>query len=309
MINYLNLIRWKNISLLILSQVLIKYALLEPLKSGYGVTTALSNFNFFLLVFATTCIASAGYIINDIEDVIADKINKPNQIIIGKSISEQQATNLFIALNFIGVVAGFFLTKAIDKTSLFPLFIISSALLYMYSTYLKRFVLIGNIVVAALVGLSVFLVGIFDLLPAINLQNASSQYFFLDLIKDYVIFALMINLIREMVKDIEDIDGDYKMGIQTLPILIGRNRATKVVFIVSLIPLMLIIFYLLNNLYSQPIALIYVLLLVVAPLIYVSIKLFSAKQKKQYHHISNLLKIVMLTGVLSLLLFQFIYVK
>lgn len=309
MTNYLNLIRWKNILLLVLTQVLVKYALLEPLKENYGIATALSGFNFFLLVFATICIAAAGYVINDIEDVVADKINKPNRVIIGKSISEQHATNLFIALNFIGVVSGFFLARAVDKTGLFPIFIITSALLYMYSTFLKRYILVGNIVIAALVALSILLVGIFDLIPVLTRENASSQYFFLDIIKDYAIFAFMLNLLRELVKDLEDVDGDYKMGIQTLPILIGRNRATKVVFALSLIPLLIIIFYLSNNLYSQPVALIYVLLLIIAPLIYASIKLFSAEHKKEYHHISNILKIIMLTGVLSLTLFQFLYVK
>ncbi|MFD1064340.1 geranylgeranylglycerol-phosphate geranylgeranyltransferase [Winogradskyella litorisediminis] len=309
MTNFLNLIRWKNLVLIIIAQLLLKYALLEPLKTQYGLATAMSGFSFFLLVFATVCIAAAGYIINDIEDVIADKINKPNRIIIGKRITEKNATTLFIALNFLGVVAGFFLTRAVDKQNLFPIFIVASALLYMYSTFLKRYVLVGNIVIAALVALHILLVGIFDLLPVLTLENAASQYFFLDLIRDYAIFAFMINLLRELVKDIEDIDGDYKMGIQTLPILIGRNRATKTVFFASLIPLMLIIFYLSNNLYSQPVALIYVLLLIIAPMIYASIKTFGAEKKKDYKLISDVLKLVMLTGILSLLLFQFILIK
>ncbi|GGI57694.1 geranylgeranylglycerol-phosphate geranylgeranyltransferase [Winogradskyella haliclonae] len=309
MIYFFKLIRWKNLLLIILAQLLIKYALLEPLKVDYGLDTALTPLGFILLVIATISIAAAGYIINDIEDVEADTINKPDSVIIGKQISEKSATNLFIILNIIGVVSGFLISRAVDKSAFFVLFIITSGLLYLYSTYLKRITLIGNIVIAGLVSLSILLVGIFDLIPVISDSNKSSQLFFLSLIKDYAIFAFMINLLRELVKDIEDTDGDYKMNIQSMPILLGRSRATKLVFILSLIPLMIIVFYLSNNLYKQPMAIGYVLILIVAPMIYSTIKLFNATHKKDYKHISTVLKLIMLTGVLSLLLFQFILLK
>lgn len=295
--------------LIILAQVLIKYALLEPLKADYNFTTTLSTFEFVLLVFATVCIAAAGYIINDIEDLIADKINKPNRVIVGKFISEKNANNLFLGLNFIGVVSGFVLAQFIERPSFFVLFIIASALLYMYATFLKKITLVGNIVVALLVGLSFFLVGIFELIPVMTYENKAYQIFFLDLIRDYSIFAFMINLVRELVKDLEDVDGDYKIGVQSLPIVIGRDKATKVEFAVSLIPLMVIIFYLTRNLYTQPLAIGYVLLFIIAPLLYCSIKLFSAETKAHYKHVSKVLKLVMLTGVLSLLLYQFILLK
>lgn len=309
MINFLNLIRWKNLLLLIIVQVLIKYALLEPLKANYGINTTLNTLGFLLLVLATICITAAGFIINDIEDVEADTINKPAKVIIGKTISEKTATNLFLGLNIIGVISGFFISRAIGKPNFFAVFVVASATLYIYSTYLKSIMVIGNIAVAIIVALSIYLVGMFDLIPAINNVNQSSQLFFLELIKDYAIFGFMITLLRELVKDIEDIDGDYKMGIKSLPIVIGSNRASKLVFLLSLIPLLLIIFYLSKNLYTQPVALIYVLILVVAPLIYVTIKLFNAKQKKDYNHISRILKLVLFTCAFSLLLFQFILLK
>ncbi|WP_299117319.1 geranylgeranylglycerol-phosphate geranylgeranyltransferase [uncultured Winogradskyella sp.] len=309
MIYFFKLIRWKNLLLIVLAQLLIKYALLEPLKVDYGIDTALTPLGFILLVIATISIAAAGYIINDIEDVEADTINKPESVIIGNHISEKSATNLFIVLNVIGFVSGFLISRAVDKSAFFVLFIITSGLLYLYSTYLKRITLVGNLLIAGLVSLSILLVGIFDLIPVISDGNKSSQLFFLGLIKDYAIFAFMINLLRELVKDIEDTDGDYKMGIQSIPILLGRSRATKLVFILSIIPLLIIIFYLSNNLYKQPLAIGYVLAFIVAPMIYSTIKLFSVTHKKDYKHISTVLKLVMFTGVLSLLLFQFILLK
>lgn len=309
MIYFLKLIRWKNLVLIALTQILIKYALLEPLKVDYGIHTALTSLYFCILVLSTLCIAAAGYIINDIEDIEADTINKPNRVIVGQYISEKRATLLFISLNVIGVLLGLLVSYAVEKTSFFIIFILTSALLYMYSTQLKKMLLIGNICIALLVSFSVLLVGIFDLIPVMNDSNREVQVFFLRLILDYAIFAFMINLLRELVKDIEDVDGDYKINAHSLPIVIGRSRATKIASVLSFIPLFTVIFYLTSNLYKQPIAIAYVLLTIVAPLIYTTLKLFSATQKKHYQHISLVLKITLLTGVLSLLLFQFILLK
>jgi 4-hydroxybenzoate polyprenyltransferase len=266
-------------------------------------------FQFLLLVLATVCVASAGYIINDIEAIEADKINKPNDVVVDKYISEKDATRLFVGLNIIGLLFGLGLSYSIGKQAFFIIFILASVLLYIYAAQLKKVLLVGNILIACLVGLCVLLVGIFDLIPSMENANRETQVFFLRLILDYAIFAFMINLLRELVKDIEDIDGDYKINANSLPIVIGRDRATKVVFVLSLVPLMTVIFYLTNNLYKQPIAIVYMLITIVAPLIYATLKLFSASQKKHYHHISTVLKIVLFMGVLSLLLFQFILLK
>ena len=300
--NYLKLIRWKNILLIALTQYLIKYALLEP----FGALTTLSDFSFFLLVLSTLCLAAAGYIINDIHDVEADLINKPDDVIIDKHISEKTAFNLFIALNFIGVVIGCYLALSINHKEYFPLFVVISAVLYVYSSFLKQYPVVGNAVISGVVAMSILIVGVFELIPSTIYDNWETQNTFLDLVKDYAIFAFMINFIRELVKDIEDVDGDHKMGYNTLPIAIGRERASKITFVLSLIPIGVISYYLATYLYKQEIAVIYFLALIIAPLIYASIKLFNAETKAHYKHISLILKLVMLTGVLSLLLYQFI---
>lgn len=309
MIHFFNLIRWKNLALIALVQILIKYALLNPLKADYGLATALSTSGFVVLLFATLFIAAAGYIINDIEDIEADLINKPQKIIIDKYISEKTATTLFFIFNFTGVILGFALAYGLEKSGFFVIFVLASAILYMYSTFLKHILLVGNSIVAALIGISILLVGIFDLLPVMSLENRGTQVFFLKLILDYAIFAFLINFLRELVKDVEDIDGDYKMGVKSLPIVLGKERAKMIIFGLSFVPLFTVIFYLINNLYKQPLAIGYVLLTIIAPLIYTTLKLFSAKQKKDFTHISAVLKIVMLMGILSLLLFQFMLLK
>ncbi|WP_400078428.1 geranylgeranylglycerol-phosphate geranylgeranyltransferase [Winogradskyella sp. R77965] len=306
MIHFFNLIRWKNLLMIALMQYLVRYALLVPFQESHGVQTTLSDFNFFLLVIATLCIAAGGYAINDVYDIETDKINKPNKRIVNKHITEKNATTLFMVLNIIGVGLGFYLSYQIGRPGFFAIFFIASALLYIYSSSLKQMAVVGNVIVSVVVALSVLLVGIFELIPAMDLNNKAVQTTFLNIIRDYAIFAFMINLIREMVKDIEDIDGDHKAEIQTLPILLGRERANKIVFVLSLIPIFSIIYYVITYLFKQQLVVGYFLVLVIAPLIYISIKLFTAEEKSQYKHISLILKLVMLTGTLSLLLYNFI---
>tara|TARA_R110002049_G_scaffold175107_1_gene342426 strand:- start:18913 stop:19788 length:876 start_codon:yes stop_codon:yes gene_type:complete len=288
-----------------LVQLLIKYALLEP----YGAQTSLDALGISLLILATVFIAAAGNIINDIYDVETDFINKPDKLIIGKSISEKAAYNLFIVCNVLGVGIGFYLSNLVGKSAFFSLFVIISALLYVYASYLKRMLLIGNVVISVLVALSVLIVGIFELPPSTTLQNQQTQLAFFKIIFNYALFAFMINLLRELTKDIEDIDGDYKAGMNTLPIVVGRDRANKVLFGLSFISLVCIIVYIINVLYKRPILVVNFLIFSVAPLIFILIKIFEAKTKKDYHFISNLYKLVMLFGMLSLLLYLLILRK
>ena len=166
--------------------------------------------------------------------------------------------------------------------------------------------MVGNVIVSLVVALSILLVGVFELLPVINDGNREIQIFFFRLILDYAIFAFIINFIRELVKDIEDIDGDHKVGMQTLPIVLGRERANKIVFVLSLIPLFAVVYYVVDNLFKQQLLVGYFLVLVIAPLIYVTIKLFSAEHKSHYKHISLILKLVMLTGMLSMALYSYV---
>ena len=303
--NFLNLIRWKNLLMIALVQLLIKYALLEP----FGAQTSLDILGISLLIVATICIAAAGNIINDIYDVETDFINKPDMLIVGKSISEKTAYNLFIAFNVIGVGIGFYLSNLVGKSAFFSLFVIISALLYVYASYLKRTLLIGNIVVSILVALSLIIVGVFELLPNINYLNRSLQLFFFKIIFNYAVFAFIIILLREITKDLEDIDGDYKAGMNTLPIAIGIERANKVLFTLTLISLLFVVYYIVDTLYKQLISVSYFLIFIVAPLIFVLIKIFEAKTKKDYHLISFVIKLVMLFGMLSLLLYKYVILK
>jgi 4-hydroxybenzoate polyprenyltransferase len=283
-------------------QLLVKYALFP----AFAMDTTLSPFNFSLLILTTICIAAGGYIINDIYDIETDAINKPNKIVVGKSVSESTANKLYILFTFSGVCLGFYLSHAVGRPAFFGIFVIISALLYVYASYLKQIAIAGNIVVSILVSLSLLVVGIFELIPVITIQNESVQSTMLEIVTDFAVFAFLINFIREIIKDIQDVDGDHKMGMQTLPILFGKTRTSKVTMVLTLITIAIILYYVTTFLYMHVIAIAYFLIAVVGPLIYVAIKMFTAENNAQFKHISFMLKLVMLTGMLSMLLYKMI---
>jgi 4-hydroxybenzoate polyprenyltransferase len=299
---YLKLIRVQNLLFIILAQVLIRFFLFEP----FNIAVALSHFDFLLLVIATSCIAAAGYIINDLYDIETDSINKKNNVLIGKSISEKSGYNLYFVLNVIGVGLGFYISNKINHPGFASLFIIVSALLYLYASYLKGVVIVGNLLVATLVGFSLLIVGIFDLYPVINPVNKVTQATIFGIILDYALFAFYLNFIREIIKDIQDMNGDKNAGINTLPIILGKKRTLHVVFILGVIAVIGVVGYMYTYFYNTQELLLYFLLGVLAPLLYFCIKVYDAKDDADIAHLSLVLKITMFLGVCSLALYPFI---
>ncbi len=299
---FFKLVRYPNLLMIILTQALVKYAFFEP----FGLATSLGDLQFWLLVTSMIALAAAGNIINDLYDEAADRINKPHKQIIGKQISEKAAFNAFILLNIIGVGIGFYLSNFVGKPSFVALFILPSAFLYFYASQIKGTVLVGNLVVSIMVAMIIVMVGIFDLIPAITPENVTTQKVIFSILIDYGIFAFLLNFLREIVKDQEDITGDYNAGYRTLPVLLGRSRSNKIIFLIALLPLAGVVYYIYNYLSQNQLAMLYALLFVMAPLLYFLVKITGAKSKNQYRHLSLLLKLVLTAGLLSIGLYRFI---
>ena len=157
--------------------------------------------------------------------------------------------------------------------------------------------------------MSIIIVGLFDLMPVITPENLQTQLTMFKILIDYALFAFMINFLREIIKDIEDIEGDVKAEMRTLPIVIGKNKAIKLLFVLSFIPLMAIVYYVVTYLYKQQIVVGYFLLFIIAPLLYFIIKILNTNTKKELHHLSNVLKLIMFFGILSLLLYKYILIN
>ncbi|WP_395077648.1 geranylgeranylglycerol-phosphate geranylgeranyltransferase [Flavobacterium sp.] len=295
---YLKLIRYKNLLMLAFMQLIFCFGFLKLEK----IDLSLANWQYILLVLSTVCIAAGGYIINNIMDLDSDLENKPNDVVVGVSISENMAYNLYIGFTLIGVCIGYYLSNVIMRPSFLLVFILPSALLYIYATTLKQIMIVGNMVVASMLSLSILIIGLFMIFPATYEGNVEKMRVVFSVLIDYAIIAFIINFLREIVKDLEDIAGDMQQGMRTLPIVIGENKTRKLVFILGFVPTILIIYYVYNYLFQLQYATVYILGFIVGPLLYFIIKIWSARTKKEYHHLSNVLKLIIFFGIISIMI-------
>ena len=296
MFPFLKLIRYQNLLMLAFMQLIFRYVFFK----FQDIPLALADWQYGLLVLSTILIAAGGYVINNVFDQNTDTINKPNNVIVGKTISETNAYNLYIGLTVTGVAIGFYLSNVILKPGFASIFILIAATLYLYATSLKQMMIIGNIIVALLLSFSVVIIGIFDLFPTIHEGNQQQMGIVFSILLDYALFTFFLNFMREIVKDIEDVDGDYNQGMNTLPIAIGKSRTSKIVFGLSFLPILFMLYYINKYLLDLVFTTVYLLLFVVGPLLYFTVKIWTAKSKKEFHTLSMLLKWILLFGILSI---------
>lgn len=294
---YFKLIRWKNLLLIIYIYVLIKLLLFPSLL----IETTLNIFLFFILLFSILFISAAGYIINDIEDIIADSINKPKKQIISKNITKERALQWYKLTNTIGIALGITFSLKIGKPTFAFIFIGAALLLYFYSKKLKGKPFIGNFTIAFLIGICIILLGFFEFNFPIKNEHQNLAFNIIILLS---IFAFLINLTREIIKDIEDINGDYALKMKTLPIILGINRTKNIALFTTFLTIGLLMYLILNFSVMYKFTILYLLITVMLPLVYIFLKLFSAKNKTDFKKISILLKISMFLGVNSLVIFS-----
>ena len=263
------------------------------------VDLALTDFNYILLVIATVCIAAGGYVINNIMDQDTDEIAKPQNRVVGVSISETVAYNWYIGLTIVGVGIGFYLSNVIYKPTFASMFILVATLLYMYATSFKQIPVLRNVVGALMLSTSIVIIGLYDILPAIDVDNRFRMKEAFDILMHFAIFAFIINLIREIVKDMEDMDGDYQSGINSLPIAIGVQKTKIIVGVLTVISIGILAYYVNSNLFELDYVVYYAMILIVGPLIYFGVKLLNATTTKEFHHLSLVLKVILFFGILS----------
>jgi 4-hydroxybenzoate polyprenyltransferase len=273
---FFDFIRWKNLLIIALTQFFVRLFLVGC--DSY--LTCLLDFRFNILVLSTLLIAAAGYVINDYFDVKIDLINKPNEVYIGRFIKRRYALLLHQTLSVIGVILAGILGY---KTFLIAVFAVT--LLWFYASIFKKKPFYGNLIVAGLTGLSLSETAI--LFPDQSL-----------VIHIYSLFAFFINLIREIIKDIEDIKGDKMYGATTLPIVWGIRKTKKLLFtlIGAFCVLVCVLSYPLHN---KTLWFIFSLLGVV--LTYITILLVSADRKSHFSRISKWCKWLMVMGVASMM--------
>ena len=295
---YIKLIRYKNLLLLALMQLIFRFGYLEQIK----IPLSLFYWQYALLVLSTVLIAAGGYVINDIFDQETDALNHPKDAIIGKYISETNAYTFYAIVTILGVALGFVLANSVDHPNLAIIFVLIATLLYFYASNLKQIAVVGNILIAALLSFSVVIIGVFDIYPNTFDFNQNQMAVAFSILLDYAKFAFMINLVREIIKDIEDVDGDMAQNMRTLPVLIGIKKTSKVAFVVLLIPTLYLFYYLNNYLFVNQLyyGIIYLMFFTIAPLIFCLVKIGNAKAKADFSFISTVLKWIIFFGIVSI---------
>ncbi len=306
----LRLVRPLNLLFIALTQLLFQYCVISPLFDALGYPTTLNGFEFATLVISTVLVAAAGYVLNDYEDIEIDNINKPDRVIVGQSVSRITAFRLYLGLAFGGILLGFLAAWFAGNLMLGFFHLAISGLLWFYSTGYKKQLIIGNVVIAALAAMVVLIVVAFEPLLYQGFPIfGDEERFFAKLIIAYAlgfaVFAFLLTLLREITKDIEDLEGDISYYCNTIPVVLGIGWTKVVIACLTLVTLFLI-FLFQRQQYSLEMdsTVWYFLLLVQLPLIAYVILVGRAKELKSFRFPSSLLKLIMLSGVLYLLLFR-----
>lgn len=265
---------------------------------------------FVLLVVSSVLIAAAGYIINDYFDLNIDKINKPSKIVVEKIIRRRWAIVWHLVLTGIGVMLSFYISYKINNVLLGLLNFCSAILLWFYSTKFKKELMIGNIIISLLTAWVVIVLYFCELrfYYIFNVESENYKKYITFLFKVAVLyggFAFIISIIREVIKDLEDMKGDEKYGCRTMPIVWGIP-ASKIfigTWLVVLIAALCIVQFYALQLHWWFSAL-YCVIFIIGPLIYILRKLDKAMVQEHYHKLSIQVKLVMLTGILSMIFFK-----
>jgi len=282
---------------------------MEPLLPSAGFSLQLDNLHFSLLVLSTVFIAAAGYIINDYFDTQTDWINKPERVVVGVAINRRVAMTLHTVFNVIGIAIGIYLSIYIKLFSLSFVFFLTSGLLWFYSTNYKKQFLIGNLTVAFMTSLVPMIVILFEL-PLLNREygaimlqhNANFNYIFI-WVTGFAVFAFITTLIREIIKDAEDFEGDHAYGMKTLPIKLGMT-ATKIIITTLILICVVMLLYILIKFImfsgetTDFISLVYFMSLLILPFFVLTTMIIMANKKIDYKRASLLIKTIMLTGIL-----------
>jgi 4-hydroxybenzoate polyprenyltransferase len=316
---FLKVIRWKNLVIVIVTMVLVRYVLLASLAAEMLVMDVSGNmvpvvlqmpwYEFMVLVFATVCLTAGGYVINDYFDIKTDIINR-GTVIVGTVIPRRRAMMLHNIFNIIGVIAGFYISWRVGYFWLGTLFLLVSGLLWFYSASYKRQFLIGNILVALLTALVPFMVifyefpSMYEYYSSNAIEHPDYKLFFF-WTGGFALFAFLTTLAREVIKDIEDYEGDLEYGRNTLPVVAGI-RSSKLI-VTALVVSIIVTLYVVWVLFVKDITtLVYISVTITAPLLLVIFMVMTGKGRKHFNAASSVMKFIMLMGLLYIVVVKII---
>jgi 4-hydroxybenzoate polyprenyltransferase len=321
MVALIRTLRPLNLGIILLTMLLLEYGLIAPLLKTLPFHEAgsspfvTSRSHFGLLILSTLMIAGAGNIINDYFDLRADRVNKPDRVVIGRQVKRRVAMLTHFVLNVLGLLIGAWVSwrSGVWFVILFQVF--AGGVLWFYSLYLKHEPLIGNLSIALITALIPLMLLLFEFIP---LYQALGEGLFIPLRdaelsgKDpssrlnliifwtlaYSCFAFVSTLIRELQKDLADMEGDRTVGARTLPLLLGAKRTKGIALGLIILFLAALGFGWASFLKDLP-TLLYMLIGIGTPCFVSAVLLFyGSDEGSGYAKASIAMKLTMLMGIL-----------
>jgi len=305
---FIKMIRLPNLFFIALTQVLFHTAVLDTILLPLGTRPSIDGLNFILLVVSSVLIAAAGYIINDYFDINIDQINKPTANVVDKIVSRRWAMAWHFVLSGVGILLSAWVAWRTGFWYILLGNFMCVLFLFAYSVTLKRKLLSGNILISLLIAWVILVIGLAEFTSPVftnsKIVEASGKIIRISLL--YAGFAFVSSLIREAIKDIEDMQGDEKYGCRTMPIKWGVNAAKVYIAVwLSVILALLVILQVYVARFEWWWAMVYSIVFIIGPFVLIFFQLYKAKDQKDYHRLSNWTKLVMLTGILSMIFFYF----
>ncbi len=310
-ITFLKLVRFPNLLIIILTQSLIRWMLISPLLQINGLSLQMTNMQFFLLMLATVLITAGGYAINDYFDRKIDTINSPDEVVVGRSISLRNTMAIHLILTSAGIISGILVAYLVHFIYLSLFFILGSGILWFYSTTYKRQAFIGNIIVAIITGMIPMLVWLFELpliyrnLHEVLLDQNINLFYVFKWVAGFSCFAFILTLIREIIKDAEDIKGDTSYGRKTIPAILGM-RISKAIIVILIAFTIFILFMICRIYLPDKYTLAYVTIFLILPLVFVAYLIIKANNAKKYHTASMIIKCIMVAGLFYVILANYL---
>jgi len=308
--NFLRLIRWKNILVIALTMMAMRMLVIFPLFKVYGIEVMFPDWGFYMLMLGTMLIAAGGYVINDYFDVHIDSVNHSKKMIVGVSVTRRKAIALHLLLSIFGLACGVAATVAAHRFWYIFIFIGAFALLWIYSRDLKKSTFWGNLLIAMLSGIVPLLVGlteyfaVADSISYWDICHINAVKMAMQVIIFFSVFAFLFTLMREIVKDCEDIEGDRLNGVRSIPVKIGLMKTNIIVGVLAVVSAVLVGFFWYGYLSQtrffmyESAAYAYLGWLVNLPTIFVvGIPSLFGTSKRKYSFVSAALKIIMVIGI------------
>jgi len=303
--SYLQIIRPFNLLIMAGMLVLVRYAIFLPVFRQNGLEGLMPGWQFLLLVLATLFIGAGGYVINDVLDIELDRINKPGKQVIGRRISEVTGNKLHFNLTAIGIVFGIVFSYLSDNIFLGILFVIIPTALFYYSFKYKYLPAIGNLVVALLAAMVVIIYWLFEFYhlksqPQLFIGVSRSFPQLNRFVLAFALFAFLTTFIREIIKDAHDMEGDARFGCRTLPMILESRATRYLLFFLELITFAALAWFQVILFRTGYHWMVYILVLTQVLLLFSMFKTLVARDKPAFSHLSLILKLIMITGMVSL---------